>query len=154
MVYGMGIGAALISPVVAAIVGLATAAAAVVAVLRPRPRLRVLARLYDPGFPNLSIPSPRAATDDHPICIEVTNIGRRAVTVREVGFMMKPPVTTPIGLLSVVRISDNALPVCLQPGETHTTFGRPSKLPLAQFRRAFAMDTEGVTWRSRGRPFG
>jgi hypothetical protein len=125
------------------------AATAVAAVLRPRPRLRVLARFYDPGFRNIVIPTPLSNPDQHPICIEVTNIGRRAVTVREVGFLMKPPVQTPVGAVSFMKVSDRQLPACLQPGETHTTFGPASKLPLAQFRRVIAKDTEGRTWRSR-----
>ena len=142
----------LTSPVLAGAIGLLSAVVGVRAVMRPRPKVRVRARYYDATFRNLNISGPIDPANPRPVCIEATNVGTRAVTIREVGFIMDPPLDTPVGRVPLMQIADSSLPVRLDPGQTHTSYGPAAKLPRTRFRQVVAIDTEGKTWKGRGRP--
>ncbi len=154
MSLGFDVGALLASPVFAGTIAALGAATGILALARPRPKLRVTARMYDPQFRNVTITFERPASEGNPVCIEVTNTGRRAVTVRELGFEMRPPLKTPHGDVSFMQIADSQLPVSLDPGQAHTAYGPAAKLSLEGFHRAVAIDTEGRRWSSSRRPFG
>lgn len=120
--------------------------------LRSRPRVTVDVNFYHPGVPAPPLPKTVIEPDQYLLGIDMTNTGKRAVTIKQAGVKVSPPEVVDGTLIDFLGVFDSQLPKLLEPGASHTTIARPGQVSKDRIIYGAARDTEGHEWRSKKWP--